>query len=153
MRYLRAITLAGFVLMLNAVSATAQGGTVACKDGTKSKGGQGACSGHGGVAPAAEAKPAKADAKADKSAMKATVKAAKSADKPAMKADMKAAKASDKAPKADTKAATKADKGAADDKIAAGATAECKDGTYSHAKTHQGACSRHGGVSKFLDGK
>lgn len=32
----------------------------------------------------------------------------------------------------------------------AGATAQCKDGTYSHAKTHQGACSRHGGVAKWL---
>lgn len=31
-----------------------------------------------------------------------------------------------------------------------GATAQCKDGSYSHAKTHQGACSRHGGVAKWL---
>jgi hypothetical protein len=31
-----------------------------------------------------------------------------------------------------------------------GATAQCKDGTYSHAKTHQGACSRHGGVAKWM---
>jgi hypothetical protein len=32
----------------------------------------------------------------------------------------------------------------------AGATAQCKDGTYSHAKTHQGACSHHGGVAKWM---
>lgn len=32
----------------------------------------------------------------------------------------------------------------------AGASAQCKDGSYSHAKTHQGACSRHGGVAKWL---
>jgi len=32
----------------------------------------------------------------------------------------------------------------------AGAMAQCKDGTYSHAKTHQGACSHHGGVAKWL---
>lgn len=32
----------------------------------------------------------------------------------------------------------------------AGATAQCKDGTYSHAKTHRGACSHHGGVAKWL---
>ena len=31
-----------------------------------------------------------------------------------------------------------------------GAIAQCKDGTYSHAKTHQGACSRHGGVAKWM---
>jgi hypothetical protein len=31
-----------------------------------------------------------------------------------------------------------------------GATAKCKDGTYSHAATHRGACSRHGGVAEWL---
>lgn len=30
-----------------------------------------------------------------------------------------------------------------------GATAQCNDGTYSYAATHQGACSRHGGVAIF----
>jgi hypothetical protein len=30
-----------------------------------------------------------------------------------------------------------------------GATALCKDGTYSYAAHHQGACSRHGGVKVF----
>ena len=32
-----------------------------------------------------------------------------------------------------------------------GATALCKDGKYSHAKHHTGACSNHGGVDKWLD--
>ena len=32
----------------------------------------------------------------------------------------------------------------------AGAIAQCKDGTYSHAKGHSGACSRHGGVAKWM---
>jgi hypothetical protein len=31
----------------------------------------------------------------------------------------------------------------------AGPTARCKDGTYSYAKHHQGACSHHGGVAIF----
>ena len=31
----------------------------------------------------------------------------------------------------------------------ADATAKCKDGTYSEAKTHQGACSNHGGVAEW----
>ena len=35
----------------------------------------------------------------------------------------------------------------------AGATAKCKDGTYSMAKNHQGACSKHGGVGEWLDKK
>jgi hypothetical protein len=33
----------------------------------------------------------------------------------------------------------------------AGATAKCKDGKYSYAKSHSGACAGHGGVDKFLD--
>lgn len=34
--------------------------------------------------------------------------------------------------------------------VAGGATATCKDGTFSHAKVHAGACSHHGGVAKWL---
>ena len=34
-----------------------------------------------------------------------------------------------------------------------GATAQCKDGTYSTAKSKQGACSRHGGVATWLAGE
>jgi hypothetical protein len=33
-----------------------------------------------------------------------------------------------------------------------GAIAKCKDGTYSHAAQHSGACSKHGGVGQWLDG-
>jgi hypothetical protein len=36
-----------------------------------------------------------------------------------------------------------------EDKNPAGAIAQCKDGTYSHAKARTGACSRHGGVAKW----
>jgi hypothetical protein len=32
----------------------------------------------------------------------------------------------------------------------AGATALCKDNTYSMSKHHAGSCSKHGGVAKFL---
>jgi serine/threonine-protein kinase len=35
----------------------------------------------------------------------------------------------------------------------AGAIAKCKDGTYSHAKGHSGACSNHGSVGEWLDEK
>jgi hypothetical protein len=31
-----------------------------------------------------------------------------------------------------------------------GASAQCKDGSYSHAAHHAGACSHHGGVAKWL---
>jgi hypothetical protein len=33
-----------------------------------------------------------------------------------------------------------------------GATAKCKDGTYSKSKHHSGTCSKHGGVDQWLDG-
>ena len=34
--------------------------------------------------------------------------------------------------------------------IPAGATAECRDGTYSFSLHHSGTCSHHGGVSQWL---
>jgi hypothetical protein len=97
--------------------------TVTCADGSSSKSGRGACSGHGGI------KAATANA---------TVATVAPQAKPAAK------ELAPKAPAAKAPAA----KGGNDDP--ADATAQCKDGTYSHAKTHQGACSRHGGVAKFL---
>ena len=35
--------------------------------------------------------------------------------------------------------------------IPAGATAECRDGTYSFSLHHSGSCSHHGGVSNWLN--
>jgi len=32
-----------------------------------------------------------------------------------------------------------------------GATGKCKDGTYTHSKTHSGACSHHGGVASWIN--
>jgi uncharacterized protein DUF3761 len=37
------------------------------------------------------------------------------------------------------------------DTIPAGATAQCRDGTYSFSRNHRGTCSHHGGVSRWLD--
>ena len=31
-----------------------------------------------------------------------------------------------------------------------GATAICRDGSYSYSQNHRGTCSYHGGVSKWL---
>jgi Tfp pilus assembly protein FimT len=33
--------------------------------------------------------------------------------------------------------------------VPAGATGKCNDGTYTYSVTHRGACSKHGGVSKW----
>ena len=36
------------------------------------------------------------------------------------------------------------------DKVPQGATAKCRDGSYSFSQHHRGTCSRHGGVSAWL---
>jgi len=149
MSKLRALLVVGGLLVLTSGSLSAQAMKVTCKDGSKSAGGQGACSGHGGIAAAVAAK---ADAKAAKSSVKADAKAAKSE----MKADAKAAKtemkSDTKAAKSEMKSEAKATKASAksEDLDAKGATAMCKDKTYSHAKNAQGQCSGHGGVAKKL---
>jgi len=120
-------------------SAHAQAKTSVCKDGTTSATtGRGACSGHGGV----DAAKTQAAAKAAKPPVK---QAAKPMANPAVAtaAPVKTTPAAKKEMAANTKAKN-------DDKDAKGATAECKDGTYSHAASHRGACSNHGGVAKFL---
>jgi hypothetical protein len=128
------IALAPFALQAQA--------TTTCKDGTTSTAtGKGACSGHGGVKKTA-AKAAKTEAKADTKAAKAENKADAKVAKADNKADAKVAKSESKAAKTTT--ASNAD--------ASGATAKCKDGTYSHAASRRGACSRHGGVAEWLKG-
>ena len=32
-----------------------------------------------------------------------------------------------------------------------GATARCRDGSYSFSRNHRGTCSHHGGVAQWLD--
>lgn len=154
----RMLMLAGGLFVLGTVTASAQAGTVTCKDGTKSKAGQGACSGHGGIAPAGETrKEMKAERKAEKAEKKADEKMETKAEKKMEKAEKKAERAEAKAEKKTEKAEKKAEKAAAvvdaSDKDAKGAVAECKDHTFSHSKTRQGACSGHGGVLKWLSAR
>ena len=104
--------------------AVAAAAMVGCTDGTMSKSGRGACSGHGGVKTAVPAK-----AVANKIA---------AAPAPAAKA---VAHANAKSAVAMTDASNS---------VAAGATAKCKDGTYSHSKNRTGSCSGHGGVAAFM---
>jgi hypothetical protein len=104
-----------------------------CKDGTTSTAtGRGACSGHGGVQ------------KAGKSAAAAAPAATESASPAAAPAPASSAAASKAAPAASKSAAT------AGNTDPTGATAKCKDGTYSKSKHHKGSCSHHGGVAEFL---
>jgi Protein of unknown function (DUF3761) len=107
--------------------------TVTCKDGTESQSGRGACSHHGGVAatpPAASPHPS-----------------APAAAPPARSSAPAAPRATDPAP--GTRAATRS---APPPPVNGQPTAQCRDGSWSYAQHHTGACSRHGGVARWTDG-
>lgn len=134
---------------------------VTCKDGTTSTAaGRGACSAHGGVAPAKAMKVAakadkaadKAAAKTDKAAAKSAAKADKAADKSAAKSEKMATKSAKGSEKAAAKAEKAADKAAPKGAVTASAevSAKCKDGTMSKSKSRRGACSGHGGVATWM---
>ena len=79
-----------------------------------------------------------------------TTKTVAAPAKPSMLQRMKSAMTSSSKPAPKPAAMpTKPAAASVEDKNPAGAIARCKDGTYSHAKTHTGACSRHGGVAKW----
>ena len=113
------------------------GATAACKDGSYSTSSshRGACKGHGGVS--------------DWLAKTETKTKTKSKKEKAAAASETAAPAEAAAPAATAPAATAA-KTAPSGAAPGDATAQCKDGSYSHAHHHRGACSRHGGVQQWL---
>lgn len=160
-----------FAIPLLTLPARGQGVATVCKDGTTSAtSGRGACSGHGGVdkkAAKQSATAAKAEKKVEKAAQRtatapATMPVAPApAAKPAPVATRRAPTAPVTSPMpaqpAPTRAAatprapTPATPAAhASNTDPVGATAQCKDGTYSHATNHRGACARHQGVAKWL---
>ena len=97
--------------------------------------GKGACSGHGGVQ--------KAPAGTTSTTTPATAApTAAGVSTPAAPAASPAAKSSTA-----TKSAPTATAGNTDP---TGATAKCKDGTYSKSQHHSGTCSSHGGVAEWL---
>jgi Protein of unknown function (DUF3761) len=141
---------------------TVSAADVACKDGTTSKGGQGACSGHGGIDKKATKKANKEEKKSDKKGKKEEQKAEKKAGEKPDKSASAAPRERSTSPRAQGRTPSPsrpsvreegARSGNPQNADAAGAIARCKDGTYSHAKSHSGACSRHGGVAEWLDTK
>lgn len=129
MRFPVSLSLIVVGLGLSASSASAQASRSTCKDGTTTAVvGRGACSRHGGVDAEATKHLVRAATRADVKTQKNEAKAVKSE----MKAESKVAKAEDKALRERS-----------------GATAQCKDGTYWHARNTRGACSGHRGVAKL----
>jgi Protein of unknown function (DUF3761) len=102
---------------------TATAPNVTCKDGTTSKGGQGACSHHGGIATATAS---------SSSAMMTTPGGGKIPN---------AAPASPPKP---TKTGAVAD--------SVGAIAQCSDGMFWDGTVRSGSCSGHKGVKRWLAG-
>lgn len=133
-------TLCAVACAVTPLGAQTKKSSAVCKDGTTSPAtARVVCGGHGGVdslATAAAKKAAKA-AKAEAKAAKAKVS----------KNPQKAAVAAALAKNADDKAA-KAEEKAARDSV--GATAQCKDGTFSHALSGHEVCARHGGVARTI---
>ena len=110
--------------------------TSTCADGTTSNAtGRGACSGHGGIK----------GAEVTKKSTGAAVPVVGTAVPPKPKVTAPPKTMTTAAPRS-----TVAGSGAAEDHNASGAIAQCKDGMYSHAKNRTGACSRHGGVARWL---
>jgi hypothetical protein len=168
-----AAPLMAFAMSLPAWAADVSSAATTCKDGTTSATtGRGVCSGHGGVQKASKSKAA-ADAAAEPAAPAAAPAAAGAAltckdgttstasgrgacsghggvqKTSKSKAATTAAEPAAAAPAAGT-AMTAAAPAAAGNTNPAGATAKCKDGTYSKSRHRSGTCSKHGGVADWL---
>jgi hypothetical protein len=120
-----------------------------CKDGTSSTAtGRGACSGHGGVQKAAAGGSSSSGA-----ATASTPSSSPAASAPpASGAAMKAAAPATPAASGTSSSSSASSKSTTGNTDPTGATAKCKDGTYSKSKHHSGTCSKHGGVDQWMDG-
>ncbi len=140
-------------LALGLSSAAVAADRVTCSDGTTSTAGRGACSGHGGVRRAAKKQHESLSARAkrtwnDKVARKP--KAEPRRDEAASRAKESERRVQARTPAAPERRSSASARGA-DNDDPAGAIARCRDGKYSHARSHSGACSRHGGVADWMD--
>ena len=139
------LLLIGLAFLLPRLAHAQEATEVTCKDGTTSKAGKGACSGHGGVDKSASA--SKSGATSSSASAATGGSAAPTATAPPEPAPTHGA-APAPAPTA-TAPATKTPAAAGEK---GPPTAKCKDGSLSYAQHHTGACSNHGGVAEWLDG-
>lgn len=117
--------------------------TVSCGDGTSSTARRGACSHHGGVRAAGTAAMNAPAA----TPMRTTVadRASRASSRPEERTNT-----TPMTPSSSTTRSAVAHSGSREDNNPTGAVAKCKDGLYSHAKSHQGACGHHGGVAQWI---
>ena len=118
----------GSFLLATASTAAAD---VTCKDGTVSSGGPRACRQHGGIV-----NPHAAHSKAATAGEK----------KAAEKGPSAAAATNPTTPPADAPP-----RGSGEPSNPANATAQCRDGTFTHEQERTAACGHNGGVAKWLD--
>ena len=128
--------------------------TVKCKDGTESQAGRGACSHHGGVA-ATGAAAAPANQPAGRvSEPKAPAAPAQAPRNAPPSSEWQGPIGSVPPPNAPRSSShpNGHPSGNAKQPPTGRPTAQCRDGSWSYAQHHSGACSRHGGVSRWTDG-
>ncbi|MGD0501506.1 MAG: DUF3761 domain-containing protein [Steroidobacteraceae bacterium] len=133
------LLVSGFAVQTAGAQAAAA--PTACKDGTTSSAtGRGACSGHGGVQ------------KASSSGSTGSSSAPAATPPPSSSVPPSGTMSKPTAPATTAATSSASAKSTTGNMDPTGATAKCKDGTYSKAKNHTGACSKHGGVDQWLDG-
>ena len=133
------------------------GTMVTCTDGASSNPGRGACARHGGIRvagatpmPTPRSTPKSMPTPTQTPTQTPTPSAAPSlpAAVPPSSPARTRSRAQSQAPSTTAPSSPSSRRG--EDADPTGAIAQCKDGMYSHATHHQGACSRHHGVAKWM---
>ena len=129
-------------------SAKAAGTQVPCTDGSLSNPGRGACSHHGGVQVGGSSATVPTSRPTPSMATPPSPSATPATPAPGSRVPTPKQVPAATAPTPATAPNAASRRG--EDNDPTGALAQCKDGMYSHASNHRGACARHKGVAKWL---